>query len=234
MSIRILLVSQSIGAEAKRQKELTEFDYGVLVTKHLYNSQTQIDQTLLAPFDILIFSDRLMEEAAWKMSKQADLVKRMPKLMLTHHSLTPEYQQLCESHKIDHCLSANILTVELVSAIESAFQVHNAFPDQGSHLHRNLSNTKPVDDMPILLSKIESSIYAALRENVNQPLSVEELYQKIWGKEYSEEKKGLVSFNIRKLRQRLGDNLKNPEFIVNIRGKGYMMTKECSKKEILS
>lgn len=236
-SIRILLVTQSIGAEAKRLKELAEFDYEVLVTKHLFDSsQSQIDQELLAPFDVLLFSEHLMEETAWRIAAQVEQIKHIPKILLTHQNLTPEFRSICVSCQVDDCLAANSLTVELVSALELVFQKHHAIQLK----MEALLNDEPIDPVeqlecqPILLSKLESRIYTVLKEQINQPISVEDLYEKIWQKQYSQEKKGLVSFNVRNLRKRLGDNLKNPELIVNIRGKGYMMTMECSKKEILS
>lgn len=74
----------------------------------------------------------------------------------------------------------------------------------------------------IFLSKKEFSLLSYMAQNVNRVVTVDALFQLIWGTESLEDTR-TVAVHISNLRKKIEDNPANPERIVTIRGAGYML-----------
>jgi len=74
----------------------------------------------------------------------------------------------------------------------------------------------------IFLSKKEFSLLSYMAQNVNRVVSVDALFQLIWGMESLEDTR-TVAVHISNLRKKIEANPANPERIITIRGAGYML-----------
>lgn len=74
----------------------------------------------------------------------------------------------------------------------------------------------------VFLSKKEFGLLSYMAQNVNRVVSVDTLFQLIWGTESLEDTR-TVAVHISNLRKKIEDDPANPEFIVTIRGAGYML-----------
>ena len=76
----------------------------------------------------------------------------------------------------------------------------------------------------VLLSATEYKILYALATRAGRPLTYEQILHEVWGPEYSNETELVRSF-IRNLRRKLGDDARDPQFILTERQVGYRMPK---------
>lgn len=74
----------------------------------------------------------------------------------------------------------------------------------------------------IFLSKKEFSLLSYMAQNVNRVLSVDTLFQLIWGMESIEDTR-TVAVHISNLRKKIEIDPVNPEKIITVRGAGYML-----------
>lgn len=74
----------------------------------------------------------------------------------------------------------------------------------------------------IFLSKKEFGLLSYMAQNVNRVVSVDALFQLIWGTESLEDTR-TVAVHISNLRKKIEADPANPERIVTIRGAGYML-----------
>jgi len=82
----------------------------------------------------------------------------------------------------------------------------------------------------IFLSKEEFSLLSYMAQNVNRVVSVDELFQLIWGMESLEDTR-TVAVHISNLRKKIEADPVNPETIVTIRGTGYMLVARSALQE---
>ncbi len=75
---------------------------------------------------------------------------------------------------------------------------------------------------PVFLSKKEFSLLSYMAQHVNRAVSVDTLFQLIWGTESLEDTR-TVAVHVSNLRKKIEEDPANPERIVTIRGTGYML-----------
>lgn len=76
-------------------------------------------------------------------------------------------------------------------------------------------------DEKIVLTPIEFEILFLMAKNVNKVLSSEQIFEVVWKEKYYEASNNTVMVHIRHLREKLGDNSRNPKFIKTVWGVGY-------------
>jgi DNA-binding response OmpR family regulator len=76
----------------------------------------------------------------------------------------------------------------------------------------------------VSLSATEYKILYELASHAGRALTYDRILQQVWGPEYSGETELVRSF-IRNLRRKLGDDARNPRFILTERQVGYRMPK---------
>ncbi|MFC3748325.1 response regulator transcription factor [Paenibacillus sp. GCM10012306] len=74
----------------------------------------------------------------------------------------------------------------------------------------------------IFLSKKEFSLLSYMAQNVNRVISVDTLFQIIWGMESLEDTR-TVAVHISNLRKKIEADPVHPEIIITVRGAGYML-----------
>ncbi len=73
----------------------------------------------------------------------------------------------------------------------------------------------------IKLTKIEFSIFELLLRNRKQVYNLEEIYTKVWGEDCVLNAESTVSVHIRNLRNKIEDDIRQPQYIQTVWGSGY-------------
>ena len=83
-------------------------------------------------------------------------------------------------------------------------------------------------DKELELTGREFLLLSYLIQNVNQIISKERLYEKVWG-EYSSICDNTIMVHIRHLREKIEEDPSNPKYLITIKGLGYKLRKEETK-----
>jgi len=100
---------------------------------------------------------------------------------------------------------------------ESIFRYKDLVIDFGSH-------RVMVGNQELNLTSTEYRLLSYISRNAGRVVTPDQLLDKVWGEEYIGAPH-LLQVNIARLRQKLGDNAKNPSYILTRPGIGYMMSK---------
>ena len=84
-----------------------------------------------------------------------------------------------------------------------------------------------VEHRPVPLSATEYRLLAYLARNAGRILTPDQILQRVWSDEYVGESH-LLRVTMGRLRQKLGDDAKNPRFIVTRPGLGYSMVRDVA------
>lgn len=79
-----------------------------------------------------------------------------------------------------------------------------------------------VSGQEVDLTDTEYELLSCLSRNAGRVMTTDQILEKVWGEEYIGETH-LLQINIARLRQKLGEDAKNPKYIVTKWGIGYMM-----------
>ena len=122
---------------------------------------------------------------------------------------------------------------ELVARIKSSLRKQSAYRNGTAVLHGYAfadvsvnydARTLNVSASQVPLTATEYKLLYELSSNAGRILTQDELLHRVWGPEYSGEPQLLRSY-IKSLRQKLGDNARNPSYIFTEHGIGYRMAK---------
>lgn len=81
-----------------------------------------------------------------------------------------------------------------------------------------------VDDIAVSLTPIEYKITELLMKNANRVFSINEIYERVWNEEaYNAE--NIVAVHIRKIREKIEADPKNPRYLKVVWGIGYKIEK---------
>lgn len=81
----------------------------------------------------------------------------------------------------------------------------------------------------VYLSKKEFSLLSYMAQNVNRVIGVDTLFQMIWGAESLEDTR-TVAVHVSNLRKKIEPDPTNPEWIITVRGSGYMLVANAQSK----
>lgn len=118
--------------------------------------------------------------------------------------------------------------LELVTRVKSALRRYTRYNEKKDddsicingleiqkEKHRCLLYEKKID-----LTPLEFDILLYLASNKGKVVSSEELFEKVWKEKYLDNN-NTVMVHIRRIREKLNDNTKNPKFIKTVWGVGY-------------
>ncbi|MGN1183204.1 MAG: VanR-ABDEGLN family response regulator transcription factor [Faecalibacillus sp.] len=123
--------------------------------------------------------------------------------------------------------------LELVARVKSAlrrFTKYNHYQDNSQTICINGLEIDPLKHICLLYDKVidltpkEFEILLYLAKNQGQVISSEELFSKVWKEKYLDNN-NTVMVHIRRIREKLNDNTKHPQFIKTVWGVGYKIEK---------
>lgn len=82
-----------------------------------------------------------------------------------------------------------------------------------------------MDGIELVFTKTEFAIMNYLILHLNRAVSYKELYEAVWGKEYIYDDRNIMA-HIHRMRKKMGDDTKNPRYVQNVYGTGYMVEGE--------
>lgn len=82
-----------------------------------------------------------------------------------------------------------------------------------------------LDNKECIFTRTEFAILNYLIWNLNRAVSYKELYEAVWEKEYLHDDMNIMA-HIHRIRKKMGDDTKNPLYIQNVYGTGYMIEGE--------
>lgn len=94
---------------------------------------------------------------------------------------------------------------------------------RGLSLNKNTKTVK-IDDEEVRLTAIEYKILELLMENKGRVFSIEEIYEKVW-KEPAYNAENTVAVHIRRIREKIEINPKEPKYLKVVWGIGYKIEK---------
>lgn len=101
-----------------------------------------------------------------------------------------------------------------INNIKEVFKSENLELDNGAHIVRK-------DGEEISLTLNEYKIMLLLMENAPNVLTRDMMLEKVWDIEGNFIDANALSVNIKRLREKIEDDIKNPKLIITIRGVGY-------------
>jgi DNA-binding response OmpR family regulator len=105
--------------------------------------------------------------------------------------------------------------------LKSRFQLNGLVVDFTSH--RVLLKGKDIS-----LTATEYRILSYLAGNAGRVVTPQNILRQVWGEEYAGETH-LLQVNINRLRRKIGDNARNPEYIITKPGIGYLVPKQTQE-----
>lgn len=99
----------------------------------------------------------------------------------------------------------------------------NEFIHKGLYLNNNTREVK-INDEDITLTPTEFEILKLLLVNKGNVMSMDKIYEQVWGNDFMDSK-NTVMVHIRKLREKIELDSRNPEYIKTIWGVGYKIEK---------
>ena len=122
--------------------------------------------------------------------------------------------------------------LELVARVKSALRRYTKYNEKNEDeiiyingleinkkTHKCLLYEKEVD-----LTPLEFDILLYLASNIGKVVSSEELFEKVWKEKYLDSN-NTVMVHIRRIREKLNENTRNPKFIKTVWGVGYKIEK---------
>lgn len=188
------------------------------------------------PVDLIVLDLMLPDEDGLVLCRNLRVHSNMPLIMLT--ACGDETDRIIGLEMgADDYLSKPFNPRELLARIKCVLRRVHSLPDstepkagrylQFSHwqLDTISRNLVAKDGLVVALSGVEYRLLKVFLEHANRILSREQLLDMIQGKEsYPFDRS--IDVQISRLRQRLGDDAKEPEIIKTVRGEGYILTSE--------
>ena len=78
------------------------------------------------------------------------------------------------------------------------------------------------EEKDLAFTKTEYSIFHYLLLRLNRSVSHKELHEAVWKKEYMHDDMNIMA-HVHRMRKKMGDDRKNPQYIQNVYGIGYMI-----------
>lgn len=131
----------------------------------------------------------------------------------------------------DDYVSKPFNTMELVARVKSQlrrYQVFNKNISEAKHIIEAndlkidmQKKSVTVDGYPVALTRIEYEILILLAKHPGSAISIEEIFESIWHKKPPENASNTIMVHIRKLREKIERQPRNPRHIKTVWGIGY-------------
>ena len=210
------------------RKILSNAGYGALATASLEEVE-QLASSLKAKLILLDIAGR--EEECFRTLRRAGNSLNLPAIVLCDRD-DEEYVVRAFEMGADGYMVKPFSPSELIARIKATLRrltANGSFTDSktfqlGEVLINYDERIVYVTGQPVQLTATEYKLLTELSNSAGKVLIQDVLLQRVWGPEYSGDPQLLRSY-IKSLRQKLGDNARNPSYIFTEHGIGYRMAK---------
>lgn len=221
MSIKVLIVEDDELLAETLEKGFTHENFEVETAKDGFQA---LKLAKSKDYDIIILDIVLPKIDGIKVCQQLRLQKDTPIIMLTAKSQLEDKLEGLESGADDY-LTKPFSFRELITRVRNILRRYNKTEDVeeiniGELYISNKDFRVKYKGKHVELTPKEFELLRILAKNPNKTIRREILLNKIWGVG-SDYESNIVDVYIKNLRNKLGD--KPPQFILTIRGKGYML-----------
>jgi len=177
-------------------------------------------------FDLVLLDVMLPSVDGFQVCREIRQASRIPIVMLTARSDTADVVAGLELGADDY-LTKPFQGAELVARVRAALRRQSADPPLPRLQIHDLDIDAPgfrltQSGRPVELTATEFRLLVELARNAERVVSREELLQRVWGYDYLGDSR-LVDMAVKRLRDKLGDDPREPRYITTVRGAGYRL-----------
>ena len=177
-------------------------------------------------FDLVLLDVMLPSVDGFQVCREIRQASQIPIVMLTARSDTADVVAGLELGADDY-LTKPFQGAELVARVRAALRRQSADPPLPRLQIRDLDIDAPAfrltqSGRPVELTATEFRLLVELARNAERVVSREELLQRVWGYDYLGDSR-LVDMAVKRLRDKLGDDPREPRYITTVRGAGYRL-----------
>jgi two-component system, OmpR family, response regulator MtrA len=177
-------------------------------------------------FDLVLLDVMLPSVDGFQVCREIRQASQIPIVMLTARSDTADVVAGLELGADDY-LTKPFQGAELVARVRAALRRQSADPPLPRLQIHDLDIDAPAfrltqSGRPVELTATEFRLLVELARNAERVVSREELLQRVWGYDYLGDSR-LVDMAVKRLRDKLGDDPREPRYITTVRGAGYRL-----------
>ena len=212
------------------RRTLSDADFSTIAASELGEIDRLFEQE--KP-NIVLLDLSKSEQAGMRLTQRLSRDLNVPVIVLSEKGEDNNVARAFEMGADDYLVKPFSPT-ELVARIKSSLRKHSAYqrgPDVSSGYSLGevsldfAGRTLTVSGTTVQLTATEFKLLFELSGNAGRVLTQDELLHRVWGPEYTGEPQLLRSY-VKSLRQKLGDNARNPTYIFTEHGIGYRMAKQ--------
>lgn len=212
------------------------FVYHGFMVDSAADGQTGLDKALSGQFDMILLDVMLPGIDGFEICRQIrEADKAQPIIMLTAKSSDEDIVQGL-SLGADDYVAKPFAVAQLVLRVQAVLRRAGFQQEQvpqiklDEHITIDTVNLSgQCNKQAVTFTRREMDVLQYLQANHNQPVSREELLNKVWGynKDLDIETR-TVDIHIAKLRRKIEPNPKTPQYLITIRGAGYRLLSKDS------
>jgi DNA-binding response OmpR family regulator len=185
-----------------------------------------LEQLSQHDFDLVLLDVMLPVVDGFQVCRSIRQDSQIPIVMLTARTDTADVVAGLETGADDY-VTKPFQGPELVARVRAALRRRDADPSapriQVRDLDIDASGFRLTQSgRPVELTATEFRLLLELARNAEQVISREMLLQRVWGYDYLGDSR-LVDMAVKRLRDKLGDDPREPRYITTVRGAGYRL-----------
>lgn len=230
---KILLVEDDEALAMGIEYSLMDEGYEVKIVNRVKKSKEEID---INNYDLALLDINLPDGTGYEICKYIKENKDMPIIFLT--ALDDEVNVVLGLDiGADDYITKPFRIRELLSRIKAVLRRSNSgrkeknrYVKTGDLIIDRLSASISKKGEEVLLTSQEYRLLLGFIKKPKEVLRKDELLEILFGDEYSYVEDNTLSVYIKRLREKIGDDSKNPTYIINKRGLGYQWVQSAEEE----
>lgn len=200
---------------------LTKDSYNVI---RCYNYDEGYNEFLNNTVDLILLDIKLSHKSGLKLCEEIRKNSEVPIIFITANDTEQDmiegFKKGCDDY-IAKPFSMEILKQRIKAVLKRTnIQDKNIFKYKDITVDYNMMTVKKGEEI-IKLTTTEYKLIELLTKNKHQVMPRETILEKLWDINGNFVDENALSVNIRRIRQKIEDNPKNPKYIITVFGTGY-------------
>ncbi len=221
----VLVVDDDFRTQRMMRRILEMEDYRVLVAG---SGEEALDSFAREPADIILLDIAMPEPDGYEVCRRIREFSQIPIIMVTARDDDEDKVAGLDAGADDY-ITKPFSAQELTARVRAVIRRATLWGEHAEPLfkHQNLTidfthRRVTVAGQEIILTATEFRLLSYLARNAARVVTTRQILGQVWGDEYVDETH-ILQVNIARLRQKLGDDAKNPRHIFTRPGIGYLM-----------